>query len=238
MFSLVSIVANVMMLVFYISSFIIIHKLDSILINSSDPNNDTVKCGPFKFIKIQEVPKTNIMKNWYEGEKISLFNLFVTMPVIGFAASFFMKHPNVFVWYLELFKLIFCVGVVEIWFYITHVIAHHKSIYAYFHKMHHRYTSPVAINALYAHPIDFGITSVFSIVLGCMLIPVHMYTFIVYLFVVITVNTFSHSGYSLYFGKIELLSARYHDDHHRLFNKNYGVGYFMDKIFGTEYLKS
>lgn len=236
MFSFMSIVGNVMMLVFYITSFIIIHKLDSILANS-EITNDSIRFGPFIFTKLQSIPKTNLMKKWYEGEKLSRFNLFVTTPLIGIVSSFFMTHPSVFLWYAEILKLFFCVGVVEIWFYVTHIIAHHKSIYAYCHKMHHKYTSPVAINALYAHPIDFAITSVFSIVLGCMLIPVHVYTFILYLFLVITSNTFSHSGYSLYLGKIELLSARYHDDHHRLFNKNYGIGYFMDKIFGTEYLK-
>jgi sterol desaturase/sphingolipid hydroxylase (fatty acid hydroxylase superfamily) len=60
----------------------------------------------------------------------------------------------------------------------------------------------------------------------------------VYLFIVIMSNTFSHSGYLLTYKNMKLKSGIYHDNHHRLFNKNYGINRLMDTLFGTNYMDS
>lgn len=41
--------------------------------------------------------------------------------------------------------------VYEIIFYYSHRLLHHRSIYRYIHKIHHEWTAPVSITAIYCH---------------------------------------------------------------------------------------
>lgn len=50
--------------------------------------------------------------------------------------------------------LLGCIVLREILFYYAHRFLHLPSIYPRIHKMHHRFTAPVALAAQYAHPIE------------------------------------------------------------------------------------
>ena len=111
----------------------------------------------------------------------------------------------------------------EVWFYTIHYIIHSKHLYKY-HKIHHENSEVIGIFALYAHPLDAIITNVGSIFLLHYFIRFSI--FHIYLIgTIATINTIvsSHTG----------TRDGFHQNHHRMFNCNYGMNYFMDRLFGT-----
>jgi len=111
----------------------------------------------------------------------------------------------------------------EVWFYTIHYIIHSKYLYRY-HKTHHENSNVIGIFALYAHPFDAIITNFGSIFLLHYFIRFSI--FHIYLIgTVATINTIlsSHTG----------TTDGFHQNHHRVFNSNYGMNYFMDRLFGT-----
>ncbi|VBB17888.1 AGAP002766-PA-like protein [Yasminevirus sp. GU-2018] len=186
-------------------------------------------------VKTQRIPKERVLEFWGGALMIAVVNGFVTIPVTMYVMLSYVEWVNQFNILREMCVFLLAGCATDVWFYVTHLIAHQGTLYKLFHKMHHKYTAPVAISALYAHPIDFAVSALVSLMYIFPLYPPHIYTLCVYMFVVAFFNAFSHSGYELFIGDDLVLTAQYHDDHHRLFNKNYGNVYIMDKLFGTMY---
>jgi sterol desaturase/sphingolipid hydroxylase (fatty acid hydroxylase superfamily) len=61
----------------------------------------------------------------------------------------------------------------EMSFYYIHRALHHASIYVYIHKIHHKYITPVAFTAEYAHPVEHILTNVLPISLPLYLKGAH-----------------------------------------------------------------
>lgn len=84
--------------------------------------------------------------------------IFVGIPfaIFSFYAMKLRGMPNVrelptFHWVL--FELGICILVEEFGFYYSHRFMHSKKVYKHIHKQHHLWQSPVAVTAIYAHPI-------------------------------------------------------------------------------------
>ena len=111
----------------------------------------------------------------------------------------------------------------EVWFYTLHYILHSKHLYR-FHKTHHENNEVIGIFALYAHPFDAIVTNIGSILLLHYII--HFSVFHIYFIgTIATINTItsSHTG----------TIRGFHQTHHIRFTCNYGMNYFMDRLFGT-----
>ena len=154
------------------------------------------------------------------------WNVFVFQP-FGLGLVLFVQPPvtNVqdSVW-IELMHIILQIGVGEIWFYTIHYLLHTKYLYR-FHKTHHENNEVIGIFALYAHPIDAIVLNI-----GSMFLLHYFFRFSVFHLYFIgtlaTINTVvsSHTG---------VCCDHFHQQHHRRFTCNYGMDFFMDRIFKT-----
>lgn len=88
-----------------------------------------------------------------------IFNqIFVGIPfaIFSYYAMQLRGMPNVrelptFHWVL--FEIGICILVEEFGFYYSHRLMHSKKVYKHIHKQHHLWQAPVAVTAIYAHPI-------------------------------------------------------------------------------------
>jgi len=126
-----------------------------------------------------------------------------------------------------------------------HRALHHKSVYAYVHKHHHRQVVPTRGNtdAINVHPFEF-IMGEYNHVLALFLVSrycvtVHAITCVLFLVIGGTLATLNHTrlDFSLLrlpFTNIPIFGVRAHDTHHAIPNSNYGQ-YIMlwDYVMGT-----
>lgn len=155
----------------------------------------------------------------------ALLNTFVyNIPAV------FMMIPVVnwygfdFSWTKTLFDLAMSYIMMDFFYFVTHRLLHTKYLYVY-HKKHHEILAPVGLSATYLTIVDFY-SNVLSIYLPLVLLSADSTTTSLWI-IISTLNTIfiGHSGYSPI--------ASFHDNHHKYFNCNYGVGVFADRLFGT-----
>ncbi|KAL2004559.1 hypothetical protein VTN00DRAFT_3444 [Thermoascus crustaceus] len=126
---------------------------------------------------------------------------------------------------------ILCLLLREAMFYYSHRLLHRPIFYSKIHKLHHRFTAPIALAAQYAHPIEHIFANALPISLPPQILGSHVLTFWVFLAYELFNTATVHSGYDFFAGK-----ARMHDLHHEKFNLNYGSIGVLDWVHGTDRL--
>ena len=165
-----------------------------------------------------------------------LFNQIVVGFPIMYLGYYFMEwrgYPPVrelptFHWVLaEIAIHILCE---EIGFYYSHRFLHKRSLYKYIHKQHHEWTAPIAVTAMYCHPLENIGSNLLPPFLGVFIMGSHVATAWIWFSLAILSTLNAHSGYHLPF----FPSPEAHDFHHLKFNQCYGVLGVLDRIHGTD----
>lgn len=120
----------------------------------------------------------------------------------------------------------------EIGFYYSHRLFHHPRVYRYIHKIHHEWTAPISVVALYCHPVEHFFANVLPALIGPILMASHIATFMLWINVAQISAIISHCGYHLPF----LPSPEAHDFHHLKFTNNFGTLGILDRLHGTDTL--
>lgn len=119
----------------------------------------------------------------------------------------------------------------DVLFYYLHRLFHYPPLYRAYHKRHHEFTSPVAIAAVYAHPVEHVCVNLLSVWLPTFILGVHCAEYWLWFAIVIIGTFINHSGYHLPFIPI---SPEHHDFHHLVFTENFGTFRYLDWLHGTD----
>jgi fatty acid hydroxylase domain-containing protein 2 len=125
-------------------------------------------------------------------------------------------------------NLFYCSIIYEVIFYVNHRLLHHRLIYKYFHKMHHEWTAPIAVMAVYCHPVEHVLCN-FLPMMGSVILRIDLATTVVFNTSMLFFTTLTHSGLDIPF----ISSIAFHDYHHSKSNECYGTNGFLDMILGT-----
>lgn len=109
-------------------------------------------------------------------------------------------------------------------------LLHHPRLYRHVHKRHHEWTAPIAITAVYCHPVEHALCNLAPPLLGVLLLGSHPATAWLWFSVALLSSLNAHSGFHLPF----FPSPEAHDYHHLRFNQNFGVLGVLDRLHGTD----
>lgn len=176
--------------------------------------------------KIQIDKINNIMPTYTKIMPQVLLNTFIYLiPFCIYGGIYDANYEDAFSVKKCVIDLLISIPLIDIFFYVCHKMFHTKFLYQY-HKKHHEIIAPVGISALYMSPLDLYLGNIIPSILPAYLLHYHPITVKILIFVAI-INTIAaaHSG----FKRI----SEFHDYHHSMFNYNFGIDIFMDRLFGT-----
>uniref|UniRef100_A0A1Q3G4B5 Putative fatty acid hydroxylase domain-containing protein 2 n=1 Tax=Culex tarsalis TaxID=7177 RepID=A0A1Q3G4B5_CULTA len=198
-------------------------------------------CKPACIRRYKMQPGTNEPVDRTRLAKV-IAQVLMNQTVIGIPMAVFMyqamrfrglndlRELPTFHWVLA--ELAFCIFIEEIGFYYAHRLLHNRHIYKYIHKQHHEWTAPIAITAIYCHPVEHVFSNLVPPFLGIFMLGSHVAVAWLWFTLVILSTLNAHSGYHLPF----FPSPEAHDFHHLKFNQCFGVLGVLDRLHGTDTL--
>lgn len=130
----------------------------------------------------------------------------------------------------------------DFYFYWTHRMMHHKSVFRYVHHVHHESANPSPWAAYSFHPWEALIQAMVMPAL-VFTIPLHPFTVFIFLAYMIIRNVIGHLGFEILpkgFTKNKWMNwntaVTHHSMHHEHFHGNYGLYFtWWDKLMKTEH---
>lgn len=176
--------------------------------------------------RLMQVIRSVLINQFLVGIPLTLLS-YRAMSARGFAPI--RELPT---FHYVLLELAIFIIVEEIGFYYSHRLLHHRLVYRYIHKKHHEWTSPVAVTAIYCHPVEHIFSNLLPPFLGVLIMRSHIATSWLWFTMAICNTLSAHSGYHFPF----FPSPEAHDFHHLKFNYCFGVLGILDRLHGTDSL--
>lgn len=194
---------------------------------------------PVFLLRYKTQSDVNVPLDWalfVKGFKRVAFNFFILNSAVGYvtfpifrytSGSFDRPLPNL----AEIICHLICfVLIEEVGFYYSHRLFHSPYFYKRFHKIHHEWIAPIAMSAIYAHPLEHVFSNLAPVIAGPVILGSHVATVWIWFAVALINTTYSHSGYHFPLTS----STQSHDYHHLKFSNNFGAMGLLDYLHGTD----
>lgn len=155
--------------------------------------------------------------------------------VRGFSQLYDSIHDSRFGWGMIVASMFAFILFTDCLIYWIHRGLHHRSIYKYIHKDHHRWKVPTPFASHAFHPLD-GFSQSVPYHIYVFLFPMHKFT---YLLLYVAVNVWTVSIHDGDFRVPRILQpfingSAHHMDHHVYYNYNYGQYFTLwDRLGGS-----
>lgn len=195
----------------------------------------TYFCGSLIFPTDKSVTRTNITKQQIIIRV--LLNCLISASVIPFLCHIPQLISFSQTWYGYLYKYITLGIIMEIIFYYSHRLMHHRWFYKW-HADHHIFIEPYALAGLYCSFIEMIFVNLLTIIIPFQILRFSLFEISIIMFLiafnVMKGHAVLHSRNDIpnYLPNI-LIQSWDHDIHHRLMSCNYGTLYLLDRIHGT-----
>ena len=138
------------------------------------------------------------------------------------------------------FTIVLLIVLQDTYFYWTHRAMHHPRLYRFFHRVHHRSTSPSPWTA-YAFAPGEALVHALFVPLVWLFLPMHEAAVFVFLGFMIVRNVLGHLGMELFSSGFTRgpfsgwnTTTTHHALHHEHFTTNYGLYFTLwDRLMGT-----
>jgi ring-1,2-phenylacetyl-CoA epoxidase subunit PaaE len=170
----------------------------------------------------------------------TLFMLLLLSLKANGTLKFYADSNKYGLWY-QVITVMVLLLVSDAWFYWSHRIMHHQSLYKYVHALHHKSLDVNPFTSQSFHIIEAVWLTLWLLPLA-MVMPISMSALGAMQVLGMFNNLKSHLGYEFYpgfFGKVPpfnlLVTATNHSLHHTQYNGNYSLFFrFWDIVCGTE----
>ncbi|MCB9640925.1 MAG: sterol desaturase family protein [Myxococcales bacterium] len=192
----------------------------------------------------QRFPKSSILKLEFLWS-LSTFVIFSMTGALVFwltkmGYTLRYKHISDYGWGYFFFSIILMILVHDTYFYWTHRAMHHKSLFRYFHRVHHLSYNPSPWAAFSFHPLE-AVVEAGIIYVIVFFIPYHAFALLSFLIFMTVMNVLGHLGYELYpkgFTKHPIgqwfNTSTHHNLHHHKGKLNFSLYFnWWDRWMGT-----
>jgi sterol desaturase/sphingolipid hydroxylase (fatty acid hydroxylase superfamily) len=124
---------------------------------------------------------------------------------------------------VTIIKIFLIVNLSNLFFYWCHRLLHTRNLYNMIHYKHHEFIEPIAVAALYAHPIEHLFANTLAFIIPFILIGT---TYNIMLCLISAGTFITTLGHAMYENGSHLV-------HHRLYKYNFGFGGYLDMLFNT-----